>query len=218
MAQIRILIVEDHPLMRQALEIAILTQSDMEIVGQAENGLVALQMLPQVKPDVILMDLLMPRMGGLETIPQVFAQDPQAKILVITSADDETMIMKAVQSGVSGYLTKSAERDEIVTAVRTVHAGDPYFPQHITAKLLNTVRQSEAPLDDIPKNEVHLTPREKDVLQYLGQGFSNHQIAAALHLAPGTIRFHMHRLMGKLGFENRSEAVAYAVRKKTMGE
>ena len=207
MHKIKILIVEDHPLMRQALEIAIRTQTDMEVVGQVANGLQALQRLAQVQVDVALIDLLMPKMSGIEIIPKIRVQYPELKILVVTSVDDEAEILKTVQAGVNGYLTKSAEREEIVAAIRAVYAGESFFPENITAKLLNMVRHSAT-----GEAAQTLTPREQDVLQLLGQGLSNQQIAAQLNLAHGTVRFHMHKLMGKLGFQNRSEAVAYAVR------
>jgi NarL family two-component system response regulator LiaR len=213
MGKIRIFIVDDHPLMRQALEMAILTQDDMEIAGQAANGLLALRMLPQIQPDVVLIDLLMPKMDGLEAIPHILAAHPQARIVVVTGVEEEDQILQAVQAGVAGYLTKSAERDEIVAAIRAVVAGNSYFPSHITAKLLHTVRQG-AIQPEKPEPTEPLTPREADVLALLGEGLSNQQIAEALHLAPSTVRFHMHRLMGKLGFENRSEAVAYAVKRR----
>lgn len=202
-------IVDDHPLMRQMLRFTLETEADMCVIGQAADGREALQVIAACQPDVVILDLLMPQMGGLETMTRLSTCPPVPKILIVSSLEDEAVILQALRAGVSGYLTKAAERSEIVAAVRAVHSGDVYLPSAITAKVMRAIRKSPA----APPRECEpLTQREQAVLELAGQGQSNQSIAEALHITPATVRVHLMYIIGKLGFENRHQLVAYAAR------
>ncbi len=212
MDKINIVIVDDHPLMRQALQFAIEAEADMRVVGQAADGSQALQVIAACRPDVVVLDLLMPQMDGIETIARLVAVQTPPKILVVSSVEDEAQILQALSAGASGYLTKAADRDEIVAAIRAVQAGDSYLPPHIAAKVMRAVRQDAQ--DRAAGPLAALTKRERAVLDLLGQGYSNQQIARALNITPATARVHLLNIMGKLGFEHRHQAVAYAARQR----
>ena len=169
---IRVFIVDDHPLMRNALEMAIEAASDMQIVGEAINGMEALHLIPQIESDVVLMDLMMPEMNGLEAIRALTNLLPEIRILILSSLDKEADILQAVQLGALGFITKSAQRDELLQAIRTVDAGEAYLPPKIAAKLMNTVRESHSGKAHTGGSEA-LTRRQKDVLALIGQGFTN---------------------------------------------
>ena len=209
MEKTRILIVEDHPLMRRALQTAIETEPDLTVVGTAPNGVQALALLPEARPDVVLMDLLMPEGDGLEAIAAIRAAHPTVHILVVTSVEDEAEILQAIQSGALGYLTKTADAAELLAAIRQVRAGEAYLPVGIAGKLMTSVRQmaSVGPIQP-------LTGREAELLDLLGRGLSNQQIAAALHISSSTVRVHLHNILSKLGFAHRGEAVVYAARQR----
>lgn len=214
MDKINVMIVDDHPLMRQALQFALEAEGDMRVVGQVANGEEALQALAACPPDVVascvlVLDLLMPQMDGLETIARLSTCQPSPKILVVSSVEEESVILQALRAGANGYLTKAAERSEIVAAVRAVQDGGIYLPNAITAKVMHALRKSPvAP----PRACEPLTKREEAVLELLGQGQSNQYIAETLHIAPATVRVHLLHIMGKLGFEDRHQLVAYAIR------
>ena len=214
MDKINVVIVDDHPLMRQALQFAIEAEADMRVAGQAANGQEALQVIAACQPDVIAscvvaLDLLMPQMDGLETLTQLCTCQPAPKILVVSSVEEEAVILQALRAGASGYLTKAAERSDIIAAIRAVHSGDVYLPSQIMAKVMRAVRKSPA----APPRECEaLTKREQTVLEMLGQGQTNQSIAETLHIVPATVRVHVSHIMGKLGFENRYQLVAYAAR------
>ena len=209
---IRVFIVDDHPLMRNALEMAIEAASDMQIVGEAINGMEALHLIPQIESDVVLMDLMMPEMNGLEAIRALINLLPEIRILILSSLDKEADILQAVQLGALGFITKSAQRDELLQAIRTVGAGEAYLPPKIAAKLMNTVRESHSGKAHTGGSEA-LTRRQKDVLALIGQGFTNQQIATKLNIADATVRVHISNMMDILGFEYRRELVVYAVKR-----
>ncbi|MBC8333505.1 MAG: response regulator transcription factor [Anaerolineae bacterium] len=209
---IRVFIVDDHPLMRNALEMAIEAASDMQIVGEAINGMEALHLIPQIESDVVLMDLMMPEMNGLEAIRALINLLPEIRILILSSLDKEADILQAVQLGALGFITKSAQRDELLQAIRTVDAGEAYLPPKIAAKLMNTVRESHSGKANTGGSEA-LTRRQKDVLALIGQGFTNQQIATKLNIADATVRVHISNMMDILGFEYRRELVVYAVKR-----
>lgn len=216
MSDIRILIVDDHPLMREALENAIETEPGMQVVGQAASGSEGVMLTHQVNPDVILMDLLMPEMDGVEATKVILAEYPKAKILTFTSMSEEEKVVAAIQAGALGFVTKDAPRKELLDAIRVVATGEPCLPPEIALKLFQGVRkQKEHPL--VPYMEdmaAQLTPRQEEVLSLLGKGYSNLQIAKSLHLSEATVRSHVHHIINRLGFESRSQAIAYASRRE----
>jgi len=210
MDKIKILVVDDHPMMREALQIAIAEEADMEVVGQAADGREALERMVELDPDVILMDLLMPVMDGLETIQRMIEESPQAKILALTSMEDEDKILAAVQAGALGYFPKTTSRRFLIEAIHKIADGIPYLPSSIALKLFKSLRKRKTFVAE-PGQEP-LSSRQREVLALLGQGFSDIEIAATLHIEESTVRAHVHNILQRLGLETRVQAVAYANR------
>ncbi len=212
MEKIKILIVEDHPLMRQALEFAILTQDDMDVVHQASNGLEALNYLKENKADVVLLDLMMPKMDGFETISHLMAEDPDRKILVVTSVNEREKVMQTLTMGVSGYVTKDVQRDELIHAIRTIYAGEAYLESSVTEKVVRTVHLGGKKKKNIEARVGDLSKRQREIFELLGQGLSNEEIADELEISPSTVRVHLMHIINKLGFRDRHETVVEAVK------
>ena len=215
MSDIRILIVDDHPLMREALQAAIAAEPGMQTLGEAGSGREAVMLTHQLNPDVILMDLLMPEMDGVEATQIILAEYPQAKILTFTSMSEEGKVVAAIQAGALGFITKDAPRKELMDAIRIVATGEPCLPPEIVLKLFQGVRKQKThPL--VPYLEdmaAELTPRQEEVLMLLGRGDSNTQIAQSLHLSEATVRSHINHILNRLGLERRAQAIAYASRR-----
>lgn len=211
MANIDLLIVDDHPMMREALLYALADEPDLHVVAQAAAGLEALASAAQCHPDVVLMDLLLPDMGGVEVIRRLQERQPDIKVLVISSLEDETHILTAVQSGALGYFPKSAPRDYLLGAIRQVAGGVPYLPPDIAQKLFNGLRQMDQPLPAEPP-PAKLTQRQSEILGLLGEGRSDAEIAACLHISEATVRTHVHHILQRLNLESRAQAIVYADR------
>lgn len=208
MNPIRLLIVDDHPLMREAIYLAADEEPDMHIVGEAADGHEGVRLALEHHPDVIIMDLLMPGLDGLAAIAQIRAADPQARILVITSLNDEDRILAAIQAGALGYFSKSAPRATLLEAIRQVADGRPYLSPEITLKLMNGLRKPQtAPLFRPPLEP--LTVRQKEILALLADGRSDADIGRILHLEESTIRSHVAHILQRLGLETRAQLVAY---------
>jgi len=212
MEHIKIVIVDDHPMMREALTAALMEESDMEVVGQASEGHEAIRLLETCTPDVILMDLLMQGMGGLEAIEQIIAMNPSARILVFTSLEDEEKILAAIQAGALGYFPKTAPRAHLLDAIRKIADGIPYLPSGITLKLFKSIRENK--LTQRSAIDEPLTGRQEEILTLLGEGRTDKEIGKLLHLEEATVRSHIHHILQRLGVQNRSQAVAYANRHK----
>ena len=222
---VRVLVVDDHPLMREALVTAIDAEPDLQVIGEAGDGQEAIEQARDLQPDVIIMDLMMPKVNGIDAIAAIHREQPQICILAITASSSETMVLNAVRSGALGYVLKSIHRDELLSAVRQVARGNPYLPTQVTLKLIRgvqgaskTVESSSSPSPapaSAPK--ARLTVREREVLSLLGQGLSNREIAARLVISEATVRSHIYHIVGKLGLENRAQAVVYAVREGLTG-
>ncbi len=207
---LRVLVVDDHPLMREALRMAIEDEPDMQIVGEAANGVEAVQQALALHPDVTVMDLFLPKKSGLEAIAEIGAANPHARILVLTSSVDENMVHAAIQAGVLGYLLKDTKRVELLRAIREVGQDNAYLSPDVAVKLANGVRRRSKP--SAPPLVEPLTEREQEVLKWVGQGESNREIARKLSLTEGTVRTHVHNILGKLGLTNRNQAILFAVR------
>jgi NarL family two-component system response regulator LiaR len=210
MDKIRLLITDDHPMMREALITAFAEEGDLEVVGEASNGTEAVKLAEECKPDVILMDLLMPGMDGLEAIGLILETNPQAKILVVTSLEDEDKILAAIQAGALGYFPKTAPRSYLLEGIRKIADGIPYLPSGIALKLFKGIREMKAAVLRSDAMDEPLTARQEEILALLGEGRSDQEIARMLHLEEATVRSHVHRIIQRLGVENRSQAVAYA--------
>ena len=208
MNKIKILIVDDHPMMREALMTALGDETDMEVVGEAADGTEGVKLAGKLNPDVILMDLLMPGMGGLEAIARICEVIPDARIIVVTSLEDEDKILSAIQAGALGYFPKTAPRTFLLEAIRKVADGVPYLPSGIAVKLFKGIRGTRS-LGGRSAVDEPLTSRQDEILALIGEGRSDQEIAKVLHLEEATVRSHVHRILQRLGVENRAKAVAY---------
>ncbi len=209
---IRILVVDDHPLMREALITALGDEADLQVVGQASNGAEALKLVDELTPDVILMDLLMPGMDGLEALENLQKTHPDIKIMIVSSLEDEDKIFAAVQAGALGYFPKTAPRKFLLEAIRKVADGIPYLPSGVTLKLFKSIRDLKKTVSGRRAADEPLTMRQEEVLALIGEGKSDEEISEILHLAEATVRSHVHHIIRRLGVKNRAQAVAHANR------
>ena len=217
---IRLLVVDDHPVVRDGLVAMLGTQADFVVVGEASNGLDALAQLHQLAPDVVLLDLEMPQMDGVQALRQMIVDRPNTRVIVFTAFDTDERILAAIQAGAQGYLLKGAPRDELFRAIRVTHQGGSLLQPVITNKLLNSVRNRvrhqvrnqahDQTRSNVDKWAEPLTERELEVLRLLADGRSNKAIAAELHITERTVKFHVSGIFGKLGAGNRTEAVKLA--------
>ena len=210
MDSIRVLIADDHPMMREALKTALEDEEDLVIVGEVSNGLEAIAMVETLNPDVVLMDLLMPGMSGLEAITHLVEADPNIKILVVSSLEDEEKVTAAIQAGALGYFPKTAPRPFLLEAIHKVADGIPYLPSGIAKKLFSGLRNMKSAAPTRSAVDEPLTARQEEILSLLGEGRSDQEIGGILHLSEATVRSHVHRVVQRLGLKNRAQAVAYA--------
>ncbi len=199
---IRIVVVDDHPVVRDGLIAMLNTQSDFEVVGEAGDGEEALQKVAKRNPDVLLLDLEMPGVDGIETLRRLQNEKEQVRVIVFTVFDTDERIVSAMQAGAKGYLLKGAPRDEVFRAVRVVNEGGSLLEPLVASKFLDSVNNPDA-----------LTARQKEVLKLLATGLLNKEIADQLGIAERTVKFHVSEILAKLGAGNRTEAVAVATRK-----
>lgn len=197
---IRILLADDHPVVRDGLAAMLATQPDFEVVGEAGSGEEALVEAARLRPDLVLMDLEMPVVDGIEAIRRLRAADPGVQVVVLTAFDTDDRIVGAIQAGAQGYLLKGAPRAEIFAAIRTVSAGGALIPPVVASKLLRQVRE----------NPDALTAREIEVLGLVAAGLANREIAARLSISERTAKFHVSSVLAKLGAKNRTQAVRLA--------
>ena len=207
---IRVLIVDDHAVVRQGLKAFLRVQDDIEFVGEAADGDEAVTQARSVQPDVILMDLVMPGMDGVETMRQLSAAGVDSKVIVLTSFAEDEQVLAAVKAGAAGYLLKDVQPQELGNAIRTVHAGDAQLHPSIASKLMREV----AAAGSRHKEADALTARELDVLKALARGMSNKEIAAELGVAEKTVKTHVSSILRKLQVADRTQAALYAVRER----
>jgi DNA-binding NarL/FixJ family response regulator len=205
---IRVYVVDDHVVVREGLCALIGSWPEFQVVGQASNGLEAVSKVPGLRPDVILMDLVMPRMSGVEAIAAILQANPDLHILVLSSFSDEEQVSQAIQAGAIGYLLKESSSKDLIQAIFDVHEGKLVLHPAITRKIIQRLREPA----DVPPVEQVLTPREIDILKLVAQGLSNQGIAQSLCLSEWTVTKHVSSLLSKLGLENRTQAALYAVR------
>jgi NarL family two-component system response regulator LiaR len=205
---IRVLIVDDHDVVRLGLRALIAEHDDMDVVGEAANGLEAIRLVESAEPDVVLMDLVMPVMGGTESIARISTLRPRTRILVISTYSGDDLVFPAIKAGAHGYLLKDSGSDEVVEAIRKVHQGEPSLHPDIARKLMHELRPAEP--DSVATDP--LTARELEVLTLLARGLSNQEIAEQLVVAEVTVRSHISRILNKLHLANRVQATLYALR------
>lgn len=206
--KIRLLIVDDHPLIRQGLRMVLSTEPWLEIVGEAGDGREAIEAARQVEPDVILMDLNMPRMDGIAAINKIKPELPQTQILVLTSFSEKGHVFPAIKAGASGYVLKDIPTEELLEAIRDVHEGRSSLHPAIARKLMEEVAQPA----ELPPVEEPLTERELDVLKLVAQGLTNREVAEQLVLSENTVSTHVRKILAKLHLANRTQAALYALR------
>lgn len=198
---IRVLIVDDHSIVRQGLAAMIENEPDMTVVGQAGNGQEAINQYRQLQPDVTLMDLRMPQMSGVDATMAICAEFAHARIIILTTYDGDEDIYRGLHAGAKGYLLKDAEPDALLDAIHIVHRGQQYIPPEVAAKLVQRMKNPE------------LTHREQEIVDLMVDGLSNHDIGAALNITESTVKFHINRILSKLGVSDRTQAVVTALKR-----
>ena len=201
MESIRVLIVEDHNVVRQGLVALLNVVDGLTVVGEAADGLEGIDQFRKHQPDVTLMDLRLPRMGGVEAIQRIRAEAPQARIIVLTTYDGDEDIYRALKAGARAYLLKGMTSEDLVTTIRAVHAGKSHIPAAIAEKLAERMGTED------------LTPREFDVLKEIVSGKSNKEIASELNVSEATVKTHINSLLGKLGVTDRTQAATAAIQR-----
>ncbi|MCC6614252.1 MAG: response regulator transcription factor [Anaerolineae bacterium] len=200
---IRLLIVDDHAVVRQGLRLFLKVDPELEIVGEAVNGIQAVQMAQELKPDVILMDLLMPGMTGVEATAAIKQLVPETEIVALTSVLEDQSVIGAVRAGAIGYMLKDTDAPELINAIRAAAAGQVQLSPKAAARLMREVR--------VPQSPEKLTDREIEVLRLLAQGKANKEISRELHISETTVKSHVGAILGKLGVASRTQAALYAV-------
>ncbi|MFS0910411.1 response regulator [Microbacterium sp. 179-I 3D2 NHS] len=209
MPDIRVLIVDDDPLVRSALSHFVSRDPDIDVIGQAEDGLEAIDTIERLQPDVVMMDVQMPEMDGIEATGEISRRWPHVRILAVTTLDGRDTVLPMLSAGASGYLLKDSSAEEIVIGVREVHAGASSLSPRIASMLIKHVRDSEPTTGDVTALEP-LTDREAEVLQCLAKGMSNAEIAKALIVSEGTVKAHLGRMMSKWHLRDRVQILVAA--------
>lgn len=204
MTKIKILIADDHTIVRAGIRQLLETQPDLEVIAETENGRDAVEQVIRLKPAVVLMDLRMPEMDGVQAIAQIKSQRPETNILVLTTYDTDADIVRAVDAGATGYLLKDVPREELFRAVRATAKGETVLASSVAARLMGKVRSG---------GEEALTSREIDVLMLVARGATNQEVAESLHISKATVKSHLIQICNKLGVSDRTAAVTTAIEK-----
>ena len=208
--KIKVLIVDDHTIVRDGICALLALAGDVEVVGEAANGNEALQKVKELMPDVVLMDIAMPILGGLEATRRIRKEFPRTKVLILTQHEDKEFVFPVIEAGASGFISKVAASSELTSGIRSIHQGDSYLSPSIARLLLEDYRLGAGRAHD-PYEQ--LTGRERDVLKLVAEGHTTQEIANILVITPKTVEGHKTSLMAKLGIHNRVELVKYALRK-----
>jgi two-component system, NarL family, response regulator NreC len=207
--KIKLLIVDDHALMRDGIRALLALNNDIEIVGEAETGQEAVQKSLDLSPDVIVMDVAMPDMDGIEATRRIMKENPKAKILILSQYNAPEYILSAIKAGSSGYVPKRALGSELVTAIRAVNRGESFLHPSAASAVIKDYRNKAQDGDAFEQ----LTPREREILKLIAEGLTSQEIGTKLFISLKTVTGHRNKLMTKLGLHNRAELVKYAVRK-----
>lgn len=213
---IRVVLVDDQTMIRQGLGYVIQMQPDMEVIGEASDGEEAVKLVSTLEPDVVLMDVQMPNKSGIEATREIIQQHPSMKVLILTTFDNHNYVVDGIRAGAVGYMLKDADSQEMLDLIRRAYQGEALFHTVTAAKALAEVLQLQRTAPD-PQFDAtvlfdELTERELDVLQQIAYGYRNDQIAQNLFISEGTVKTHVHRILQKMGVEDRTQAVAKALR------
>jgi NarL family two-component system response regulator LiaR len=214
--KIKVLIVDDHTIVRQGLRMFIDLQSDMEVVGEGTNGIEAVELATQLNPDVILLDLIMPQMDGVEATRKILEGVPQSRVLILTSFAEDDKVFPAIRAGAHGYLLKDIQPNDLVQAVRESYQGKAQLHPDVTRRLMKAV-SNNAPTQEVKLTSVNndmqvLTEREREVLDLIARGLSNREIAEQMVISEKTVKTHVSNLLSKLGLEDRTRAAIWALK------
>ncbi len=204
MGKIRVLIADDHLVVREGLEAMLHSSDEFEIVGQAVDGLEALQLAEELRPDVVLIDVQMPKMDGIEATRRIIQQAPATQVVILSSFDQDEYIYKAIQAGARGYVLKDTELYALLDVIRAAAQGESVLPPNIATKLVEHISAQ--------RTQAHLTKREQEVLCLLAKGLRNKEIASQLNIAERTVKSHVANIIAKLGVSSRTEAVSQALK------
>jgi two-component system, NarL family, response regulator LiaR len=205
---IRVLIVDDHEIVRKGIRALLATKRDIQVVGEAGDGAMAVSQAKSLRPDVVLMDLMMPRMDGIQATREITAQQPETRIVVLTSFAADAQVFPAIKAGALGYLLKDSGPQELVQAIRQVFRGEPSLDPSVARKVL--AEMSDPPQKPLTPDP--LTVRELEILRHVAQGMSNKEIAEALVVADETVHAHVSNILNKLHLANRTQAALYALK------
>ena len=212
MNRIRVLLADDHTILRDGIRALLVDQADIEVIGEAEDGLSTVKMVGKLKPDVVIMDIAMPLLNGLEATRQIQRDYPQVKVLILTMHENEEYIRQVLAAGALGYVLKDAAAHDLLGAIRAVHRGEAVLSPAITRLVIEDyLRWGEIRPADTSNG---LTPREREILQLIAEGYTNKEIAEILSLSVKTIQSHRSNLMSKLDLHDRGELIKYAIQKK----
>jgi NarL family two-component system response regulator LiaR len=208
MKKIRLLVADDHPLIREGLRTLLSTEPDLELIGEASDGIEVVEKATKLNPDIILMDLVMPKKDGLQAIIEIKQINPNISILVLTSFSEEDKVFPAIRAGALGYLLKDALPEELLKAIHEVYRGMPSLHPSIALQLLREINRPS----ELSKTDNPLSERELEVLRFIAQGLTNQEIAARLVLSEWTVRTHVRNILTKLHLANRTQAALFAMR------
>ena len=212
MTSIRVLIVDDHEIVREGLQTLLSEEADFEVVGVAGDGAVAVSLAEAKKPDVIIMDLVMPGLDGIEATRRILSNNPEARVVVLTTFVDDQRVREAIQAGAIGYLLKDVLKADLLRALRDAVIGRPSLHPEVQQQLMREVAGKTSSSQEQAAPHVSLTEREAGILRLIAEGRSNKEIAAALYLTEGTIKGYVSTIFDKLGVEDRTQAALYAVK------
>ncbi|OGO22118.1 MAG: DNA-binding response regulator [Chloroflexi bacterium RBG_16_51_9] len=212
MAKIKVLIADDHAIVREGIRMILALHDDIEVVGEAANGVEAIEQVDKLSPDVVLMDIAMPGLGGLEATLEIVKRKPQSKILVLTQYDNTEYIYRFLKAGAAGYVLKKAVGSDLVSAIRSVFQGKSFIDPSVADRVIKGFLEKPEMAGEEALYD-GLSDREKQVLKLIAEGSTNQQIADTLYLSIKTVMTHRTNLMEKLGIHNRTELIKYAIRK-----
>lgn len=214
--EIRLVLADDHAVVRSGTRELLEQEPDLKIVGEASNGEEAVRLAYELQPDVMVMDVRMPKMSGVEATRRIKSEAPDVRVLVLTAHDDDEYVFALLQAGANGYLLKTAEIDELVRAIRTVASGQSALAPEVTGKVVAQFASGKGLPDALTETQADfdgLTERELGILKLVGKGLSNKQIGKELYISDRTVQAHLSNIFSKLGVNSRTEAVMHAVRK-----